>query len=210
MAKEKTDYVLYFWIFLIIAISFASVFKEFLLLTYTFIGGRTTLYIVDTIRLLGIFNILSALFLFKQKKWAFYAVTFITSLMVLLSIFAGRFHASILYLILLIGLVFSVRISVLKKKISTRSVIILTLISLLLVIASLINAIVIDDMSKPYITMVTANLIFLFFIISSLFFSIVNLIQNKKKKFAIIALIISLLFLIFLIIGFVVNGYSFG
>ncbi|MEA2038115.1 MAG: hypothetical protein U9O94_11510 [Nanoarchaeota archaeon] len=112
MAKEKSKGAfLILWLIIIIAISIASLFRDFLSLTYLFVGGRTTFYMTDTIRLLGFVNIIFTAFLFKLKKWSFFAVSGILGIMLLLSIFSGRPHLIAIYLISL-----GVLILLIKKK----------------------------------------------------------------------------------------------
>jgi len=99
MAKKKS--FLTVWLIVIIFVSIASLFENFLSLTYLFMGNRTTFYMMDTIKLLGFATIFFTGFLFKYKKWSFFAVSGTLTLMLLLSILSGRPHLIGIYFITL-------------------------------------------------------------------------------------------------------------
>ena len=106
MAKKGVTTDLFkLWLAIILVMSVLSLFNVFLSISHVY-GGRNTFYMVQLLRFLPIANIVFVLALFSRSKTAFYAVTAITSLIVLLSFNTARTVNAAIYLVLLAGMVY--------------------------------------------------------------------------------------------------------
>ena len=101
-AKENKGFFIILLLLLILVVSILSMFSKFLALTYMFIGGRATMYMLDIVTILGILNIIFVISLFFNKKWAFFALSGSLIIMTLFTLFSGRLHMVFLYFILLV------------------------------------------------------------------------------------------------------------
>ncbi len=103
---SQNKFINEFWLLLLFIFTIASLFSKFHYLSVTSFLNRSDLYMLDTIKLLAIFNLIFVIILFfKFYNLVFFLICTELSFMLLLSLIVWLPHLIIIYGVLLFGFI---------------------------------------------------------------------------------------------------------
>jgi len=185
-AKERINPYYVAVLSLIIIASIASLFDKFQALTFLFVGTRTTMYMLDTIKVLSIANIIMCLFAFKFKKHLFWPLNLSLAVNLLLAMSVLRPHLVVMFGLLLVLFLISYKSEISKLD----KIYIWTRISFFLILVFIfLNGFYLQELGFPELA--AGVTLMLLSSLATFILSIIHLKRIKNKIFPIFALVCS-------------------